>query len=64
MRGRESVSYSLKEINEAVRRDPAGFAQACDEAYAQKVERAARKIAERRRSSRIILLSGPSGPPR
>jgi len=55
------VSYSLKEINEAVRRDPATFAQECDEAYARKVERAARKIAERRAESHIIFLSGPSG---
>jgi len=55
------VSYSLKEINEAVRRDPAGFAQECDEDFARKVERAARKIAERRAESRVILLSGPSG---
>ncbi len=55
------MSYFLREINVAVRWDPAGFAQECDEAYARKVERAARKIAERRAESRIILLSGPSG---
>ncbi len=53
--------YSLKQINEAVRSDPAGFAQECDALFAKKVESAARKIADHRRESRIILLSGPSG---
>jgi len=53
--------YSLKQINEAVRGDPAGFAQECDALFAKKVESAARKIADHRRESRIILLSGPSG---
>ena len=55
------MSYSLKEINEAVRSDPQGFAQACDQTFHQKVEMAAKKIADHRKDSRIILLSGPSG---
>ena len=55
------MSYSLKEINEAVRSDPQGFAQACDQTFHQKVETAAKKIADHRKESRIILLSGPSG---
>lgn len=55
------MSYSLKEINEAVRSDPQGFAQACDQTFHQKVEMAAKKIADHRKESRIILLSGPSG---
>ena len=55
------MSYSLKEINEAVRSDPQGFAQACDQAFNEKVEMAAKKIADHRKESRIILLSGPSG---
>ena len=55
------MSYSLKEINEAVRSDPQGFAQACDQAFTEKVETAAKKIADHRKESRIILLSGPSG---
>ena len=53
--------YSLKRINEAIRSDPAGFAQECDALFAQKVETAAGKIAEHRELSHIILLSGPSG---
>ena len=35
------MAYSLKEINDAVRSDPKGFAEACDAAFAKKVETAA-----------------------
>ena len=55
------MAYSLKEINDAVRSDPKGFAEACGAAFAKKVETAAQKIADHRKESRIILLSGPSG---
>lgn len=55
------MPYSLTEVNEAIRRDPRGFAEECDAAYAKKVETAAKKIAEHQDESRIILLSGPSG---
>ena len=55
------MAYSLKEINEAVRSDPKGFVEECDAAYNKKIESAARKIAENRDKSRIVLLSGPSG---
>jgi len=55
------MPYSLKELNEAVRSDPKGFVEACDAGYAQKVQTAAKKIAEHEEESRIILLSGPSG---
>ncbi|MBQ9329555.1 MAG: adenylyl-sulfate kinase [Oscillibacter sp.] len=51
----------LSQINELVRTDPAAFAARCDEAYTKAVERAARRIAERRGESRVILLSGASG---
>ena len=53
--------YSLSEINEAIRSDPAAFAEECDAAFARKVESAARRIADHRAESHIILLSGPSG---
>ena len=53
--------YSLKQINEAIRSDPAAFVGECDAAFAKKVETAARKIADHRAESHIILLSGPSG---
>lgn len=55
------MSYSVKQINEAIRSDPAAFAQECDDIFARKVENAARKIADHRAESHIILLSGPSG---
>jgi len=55
------MSYSVKQINEAIRSDPAAFAQECDDVYTKKVEHAAQKIAEHRDASHIILLSGPSG---
>ena len=53
--------YSLKRINEAIRGDPAAFVQECDGAFAKKVDSAARKIADHRAESHVILLSGPSG---
>ena len=53
--------YSLKRINEAIRGDPAAFAQECDAAFAKKVEAAARKIAAHQVESHVVLLSGPSG---
>ena len=53
--------YALKQINEAIRSDPAAFARECDALFAKKVEAAAQKIADHRAQSHIILLSGPSG---
>lgn len=55
------MPYFLKELNDAVRSDPAAFAAECDAAYAKKVLSAAEKIAKHREQSHIILLSGPSG---
>ena len=55
------MAYSLKQLNEGIRSDPAAFARECDAAFAKKVENAAGRIAEHRRESRVILLSGPSG---
>jgi len=55
------MAYALKELNGAVRSDPKGFVEAGDAAYDRKLENAAKKIAENRKNSRIVLLSGPSG---
>ena len=55
------MPYSLKEVNEAVRSDPAAYAAECDALYAEKVRNAAQRIADHRKESHIILLSGPSG---
>ena len=54
------MSYSRKEINEAVRGDPKGFVEESDAAYNRKIEKAARQIADNLSKSRIVLLSGPS----
>ena len=55
------MPYSLQEINYAVRTDPKGFVEQCDADFAKKIEKAARKIAENRSNSHVVLLSGPSG---
>ena len=55
------MAYSIRQINDAVHSDPRGFVQESDEAYNQKIEAAARKIADNLSKSRIVLLSGPSG---
>jgi len=55
------MPYSLTQVNEAIRRHPAAFAAECDAAFAKKVEAAARKIADHRGESHVVLLSGPSG---
>ena len=55
------MPYSLREINQQIRTDPQGFARRSDDAYTEKVKRAAHKIAARRAESHIVLLSGPSG---
>ena len=51
------MAYSLKQLNDAIRSDPAAYAAECDAAFAKKVEAAARKIADHRGQSHIILLS-------
>ncbi len=55
------MAYSLKDINDAVKNDPKGFVEECDAAFNKKLESAAKRIAENRKNSRIVLLSGPSG---
>lgn len=55
------MPYSLTQINEAIRSDPRAFVEECDAAFAKKVENAAKKIADHRGESRVVLLSGPSG---
>jgi len=55
------MAYSLKKINESIRSDPAAFVAECEAAHAKKIQDAAKRIADHRGESRIILLSGPSG---
>ena len=58
------MAYSLKEINDAVRSDPKGFAEACDAAFAKKVETAAQKIADHRNSPASSCCPDPPAPAR
>lgn len=53
--------YKLSIINRLAKEDPAGFLEACDEAYNEKVRKAADLILENRKQSPIVLLAGPSG---
>ncbi len=55
------MPYQLREINDKLRRDPAGFLAECDAHYQQRIEAAADAILERTKISPIVLLSGPSG---
>ena len=53
--------YKLSIINRLAKEDPAGFLEACDEVYNDKVRKAADLILENRKQSPIVLLAGPSG---
>ncbi len=55
------MALSLSTINEALRSDPKGFIAECDAAYQANIVSAARRIADNRKNSGIVLLSGPSG---
>ena len=55
------MAYSLNDINHAIRSDPKGFVESSDAEFNKKIDRAAQKIAENQKNSRIVLLSGPSG---
>ena len=55
------MSYHIQEINRRIQTDPKEFVDACDAAYAEQIERAARAIAENVHTCPIVLLSGPSG---
>ncbi len=55
------MAYKLSDINAAVRRDPVGFMEECDQGYQEKIARAAEKICGNMKRSPVVLLSGPSG---
>ena len=55
------MPLSLAAINDALRSDAAAFVAECDAAYQENIALAAKKIAENRKHSAIVLLSGPSG---
>ena len=55
------MAYQLKEINERIHSDPAGFLAECDANYQNRINTAVDRILERMKLSPIVLLSGPSG---
>ena len=55
------MAYSLNELNLKTVSDPKGMIEEADAEYARRVNTAAKKIAENRDKSPIVLLSGPSG---
>ena len=55
------MAYSLKHINELARSDPKAFVEGTEAEFQRKLELAAKRIADNRDKSHIILLSGPSG---
>jgi len=55
------MAYQLKEINQAVKLDPAGFMEACDAAYHRRLAQAADLVCGNLKHSPVVLLSGPSG---
>ncbi len=55
------MAFQLTDINAAVRRDPVGFMEECDQGYQNKIARAADQICENMKKSPVVLLSGPSG---
>ena len=55
------MAYQLREINDAIRGDPAAFLAECDAAYQRRVGAAVDAILARMQDSPIVLLSGPSG---
>ena len=55
------MAYSLKHINELAKNDPKAFVEGTEAEFQRKLELAAKRIADNRDKSHIILLSGPSG---
>ena len=55
------MAYDLTNVNFRTVTDRKGFMAECDQAYRDKVSKAADMIAENRKNSPIVLLSGPSG---
>ena len=47
------MSYQIQEINRRIQADPKEFVDACDAAYAEKIERAARADAAANEAQRI-----------
>lgn len=55
------MAFQLEDINFKTVADPKGFIEEGDQAYKDRVAKAADKIISNRDKSPIVLLSGPSG---
>ncbi len=55
------MAYDIERINGLVLSDPEGFVRSADEAYFERVKKAANAICENLDRCPIVLLSGPSG---
>lgn len=55
------MAYDLTNVNFRTVTDRRGFMAECDQAYKDRVAKAADMIADNRKNSPIVLLSGPSG---
>lgn len=55
------MAYLITEINERAQKDPLDFLRDCDDAYEQKLRKAADLIREHASASPLVFLSGPSG---
>ena len=55
------MAFHLEDINFKTVADPKGFIEEGDQAYKDRVAKAADKIISNRDKSPIVLLSGPSG---
>ncbi len=54
------MRLELNDINYALRTDPKGLVNRCDALYDNRVEKAADLVVNRLKSSRVVLLAGPS----
>lgn len=55
------MTYELRNIEEKLQQDRAGFIDACENGYHEKVHSAAKAVAENMKNSNVVLLAGPSG---
>ncbi len=53
------AEITVKELNDALKKDPSGFILRCEKEYEDKIELAARFIEDHRK--KVVLLAGPSG---
>lgn len=55
------MPLELSEINRRIKEDSVAFVAECEDKYKKAISSAARKIADRKGETSVVLLSGPSG---